>query len=93
MDDDNVNGILLIMMFASANVDVVEGISNFIMDGRQKKPFISCISAPQGIWDAQVEILERSGALVNYPTPERAARAMAHLWKFGEMKISLKDLL
>jgi acyl-CoA synthetase (NDP forming) len=87
MDDHNVNGILLIMMFASANIDVVKGISHFIMDWRQKKPLISCISAPQGIWDAQVEVLERSGALVNYPTPERAAMAMANLWKFGKMQI------
>ena len=87
MDDDNVNGILLIMMFASANKDVVGEISKFIMDWRQKKPLISCISAPQGIWDDQVEMLEKSGALVNYPTPERAARAMANLWKFGKMQI------
>jgi acyl-CoA synthetase (NDP forming) len=88
MDDDNVNGILLIMMFASANKDMVGEISKFIMDWRQKKPLISCISAPQGIWDDQVEMLEKSGALVNYPTPERAARAMANLWKFGKMQIS-----
>ncbi|OPX39018.1 MAG: hypothetical protein B1H12_00885 [Desulfobacteraceae bacterium 4484_190.2] len=86
MDDENVDGILLLIMFASANIDVLKEISNFIMDWRQKKPFITCISAPPGIWDDEIRRLEESGAMVNYPTPERAARAMVNLWKYKKLQ-------
>jgi acetyl-CoA synthetase (ADP-forming) len=86
MDDENVNGILLLIMFASANIDVLKGISNFILDWRQKKPFITCISAPPGIWDDEIRRLEESGAMVNYPTPERAARAMVNLWGYKKLQ-------
>lgn len=86
MDDDNVNGILILMMFASANVDAVKGISDLLVKWAQGKPVISCIQSPPGIWDEQIRALEESGALVNYPTPERAARAMAALWEYSKIK-------
>ncbi|MEA2038271.1 MAG: CoA-binding protein [Thermodesulfobacteriota bacterium] len=86
MDDEHVNGILLLIMFASANVDVVKGISSFLIDWGQRKPLITCISGPPGIWDEEIELLERSGAIVNYPTPERAASAMASLWKYKKIR-------
>jgi acyl-CoA synthetase (NDP forming) len=87
MDDDNVGGILFLMMFASANVDALRGIRGLLEKWGQQKPVISCILSPPGIWDEQIRALEESGALVNYPTPERATRAMTNLWKYGEMKI------
>jgi len=86
MDDDNVNGILLLMMFASANRDALGGITDLLKAWGQQKPLISCILAPPGIWDDQVKDLELSGALVNYPTPERAAKVMANLWKYGKIR-------
>ena len=86
MDDENVNGILLLIMFASANIGVLKGISSFLMDRKQKKPFITCISAPPGIWDDEIRRLEESGAMVNYPTPERAARAMVNLWGYKKLQ-------
>jgi acyl-CoA synthetase (NDP forming) len=86
MDDDNVNGILILMMFASANVDAVKGISDLLIKWGQKKPVISCLESPPGIWDDQIRTLEESGALVNYPTPERAAQAMAALWEYRKIK-------
>ncbi|MBN1276099.1 MAG: CoA-binding protein [Deltaproteobacteria bacterium] len=82
MDDENVNGILILIMFASANVGVVNGISHLLMNWKQKKPLVTCIYAPPGIWDREMEHLEISGALVNFPSPERAARAMASLWRY-----------
>ncbi len=85
MDDENVNGILLLMMFASANRDAVRGITDLLKEWKQRKPFISCIVAPPGIWDAQISDLEASGALVNFPTPERAAQAMVNLWRYQKM--------
>jgi acyl-CoA synthetase (NDP forming) len=82
MDDDNVGGILFLMMFASANVDALKGISSLLERWGQQKPVISCILSPPGIWDKQIRALEESGALINYPTPERATRAMANLWRY-----------
>jgi len=92
MDDDNVDGILLFMMFASANVDALRGISDLLKEWAQRKPLISCILSPPGIWDEQIKALEQSGSLINYPTPERAANAMASLWKYREIQISREDL-
>jgi acyl-CoA synthetase (NDP forming) len=82
MEDDNVNAIMILIMFASANIGVVNGISSLLLNWKQKKPLITCIFAPPGIWDNEMEHLEDSGALVNFPSPERAARAMASLWKY-----------
>jgi len=85
MDDDNVDGILLLMMFASANRDAVNGIAGLLKEWNQRKPLISCLISPPGIWDEAVGDLERSGALVNFPTPERAGQAMVALWKYRRM--------
>jgi len=53
---------------------------------------VSFILSPPGIWDGQVNNLEESGVLINYPTPERAAKAMAILWKYRAVQISRKGL-
>ncbi len=85
MEDDRVDGILLLMMFASANREAVAVLSDFLFESRQKKPVIACLSAPPGVWDEQVLNLEKKGALINFPTPERAARSMANLWEYKRM--------
>jgi acyl-CoA synthetase (NDP forming) len=85
LDDERVHAILLFMMFASANVDAVEQMSALLKDWGQKKPLISCIVSPPGIWDSQVKDLEDAGALVNYPSPERAAEAAGNLWKYRRL--------
>ncbi len=86
MGDENVSGILFLMMFASANADAVKGISGLLEKWAQQKPVISCIQSPPGVWDEQIGVLEETGALVNYPTPERAARAMVNLWKYKKLR-------
>ncbi len=88
MEDPNVDGILLLTMFASANVGIVEGMREVLASWHQRKPVVSCILAPEGIWDAQVRELEEAGALVDFPTPERAARAMGNLWISGTLSKS-----
>ena len=85
MDDSHINGIILQMMFASANRDVVLVLSELLNSYKQQKPVISCVLSPPGIWDEQVRSLEESRSLVNYPTPDRAASAMANLRKYGAM--------
>lgn len=84
MEDIHVRGILVLMMFASANMDVLAGLAPLLKEWGQKKPVVSCILSPRGIWDGLVEELEASRALVNYPTPERAAAAMVNLWRYGQ---------
>lgn len=86
MEDDHVHGILVFTMFASANVDVVKGLTPLLKDWKQRKPVLSCIVSPPGIWDDQIKDLEDSGALVNYPTPERAAAVMAALWHYRAIR-------
>ena len=85
MDDENVDGVLLLMMYASANRKVVSGISDLLLESKNRKPLVACLNAPPGIWDEQVDRLENARALVNFPTPERAARVMAHLWQYKRM--------
>jgi len=79
LNDENVSGILLFMMFASANVDSIKGLSFLLEKGKQEKPIITCLSAPPGIWDEHIKRYEEVGILVNFPTPERAARVMVNL--------------
>jgi acetate---CoA ligase (ADP-forming) subunit alpha len=86
LEDDNVDAVLLFMMFASANVDAVERMSGLLKGWAQKKPLISCILSPPGIWDDRVKDLEDAGALINFPTPERAAKTLSDLWKCARMK-------
>ena len=86
MEDNNVNSILLLMMFASANVDAVKDLAPILKTWKQRKPVIGCLVAPPGIWDEQIKDLESSGALVNYPTPERAAAALVALWHYKTIR-------
>jgi acyl-CoA synthetase (NDP forming) len=85
MDDENVDGVLLLMMYASANRKVLSGISDLLLESKNRKPLVACLNAPPGIWDEQVDRLENTKALINFPTPERAARVMAHLWQYKRM--------
>lgn len=82
MEDPNVDGILLLMMFASANKEAVPRLSRLFLEWNQKKPVITCLSSPPGIWDDPVRRLEKAGAIVNLPSPERAAKVMASLWQY-----------
>jgi acyl-CoA synthetase (NDP forming) len=88
MADENIGGILLFMMFASANIDSIKGLSFFLKDRGQKKPLITCLSAPPGIWDEQVKQLEEAGVLVNFPTPERAATVMVNLSRHLDLVVN-----
>ncbi len=47
----------------------------------QRKPVVSCILSPPGVWDDEIRHLEDEGALVNFTAPEAAALALANLWR------------
>lgn len=85
MEDENVDGIILLMMFASANREVVPNISDLFIEWNQKKPVITCLISPPGIWDEHVINLEKAGAIINLSSPERTAKAMAYLWQYRRM--------
>jgi len=90
MNDSNVDAVLLLIMFASANANLLRDLSEFLKEFKQSKPIISCILAPPGVWDDDIRHLEKSGALVNYSTPEQAARALANLVKYRSMQFDIK---
>lgn len=82
LDDPGVDALLLLMMFASANREALPDLAGFLMAWGQRKPVIACLISPPMIWDKQVLALENARALVNCPTPERAAKVLASLWRF-----------
>lgn len=85
LEDKHVDAVLLLTMFASANREAVSGISRLFRDWSQGKPLITCLLSPPGIWDEEVLALEDAGVLVNLPTPERSAGALASLWQYKKM--------
>jgi acyl-CoA synthetase (NDP forming) len=85
LDDPNINAIILCIMFASANRAAVRTLSDLLLERRKNKPVICCISSPAGIWDKDIELLEQSG-IPNYPTPERAAKALANLVMYKKLR-------
>jgi acyl-CoA synthetase (NDP forming) len=85
MEDESVDGMMLLMMFASANREAVPNISDLLRRWRQEKPMITCLNSPPGIWDEQVWDLQKKGAVANFPTPEQAAKIMAFLWQYRKM--------
>ncbi len=85
LEDERVDAVLLLMMFASANREAVPGIARLFRGWKPSKPLISCLLSPPGIWDEQVTEMEEGGVLVNFSTPERAARAMAALWQYQKI--------
>ncbi|MBN1103991.1 MAG: hypothetical protein JXL84_11305, partial [Deltaproteobacteria bacterium] len=85
IEDDKVDAVLLLMMFASANREAVPGIARLLSAWKPPKPLVTCLISPPGIWDEQVEHMEDAGVLVNMSTPERAAKALASLWHYRKI--------
>jgi acyl-CoA synthetase (NDP forming) len=84
LEDKKIDAIILCIMFASANRASVGVLSDLLLQKRERKPVICCISSPPGIWDEEVKRLEASG-IPNYPTPERAAKTLSNLWRFRKL--------
>ncbi len=85
LEDRNIDAIILCIMFASANRAAVGTLSDLLIQREKDKPVICCISSPAGIWDEEIKKLEHSG-IPNYPTPERAAKALANLVRYQKMQ-------
>jgi acetyl-CoA synthetase (ADP-forming) len=82
--DANVDGVVLCIAYASANVGAVESLSTVLRNWAGKKPIVSCLSAPGEIWREGIETLEEAG-VPNCPTPERAVAALGDLWRYRKL--------
>jgi acyl-CoA synthetase (NDP forming) len=86
LSDEAIDAILLCIMFASANEGSIRALSGLLRRWGRKKPIVCCFSSPPGVWEEEVDSLVQKGSIVNYPTPERAARSLVALWKYRAMK-------
>ncbi len=78
IEDERIDAVILCLMFASANRSAVGVLADLLSERTTDKPILCCFSSPPGIWEDEIQRLERSG-IPNYPTPERAAKALANL--------------
>lgn len=80
-EDEKMDAILLCLMFASANRSAAGTLADLLSGRKTNKPILCCLSSPPGIWEDEIARLQRSG-VPNYPTPERAAKAMVNLYRY-----------
>jgi acetyl-CoA synthetase (ADP-forming) len=81
LEDREIDAVLLCVMFASANRSAARVLIDLLLERRPKKPILCCLSSPPGIWEDELRQLEGSG-IPNYPTPERAAKALSNLYEY-----------
>jgi acetyl-CoA synthetase (ADP-forming) len=84
LGDPNVDGVVLCIAYASANIGAVDSLSGVLREWAEKKPIMCCLSAPGEIWREGIRLLEEAG-VPNYPSPERAARALGNLWDYRKL--------
>jgi acetyl-CoA synthetase (ADP-forming) len=80
LGDPNVDGVVLCIAYASANIGAVESLSGVLKAWAGTKPITCCLSAPVELWEEGIRSLEEAG-VPNYPSPERAAVALGNLWR------------
>jgi acyl-CoA synthetase (NDP forming) len=85
LEDRKIDAVVLCVMFASANRSAARVLTDLLLERRPNKPILCCFSSPPGIWDDEIRQLEASG-IPNYPTPERAAKALSTLYKLSKRK-------
>ena len=85
LEDRKIDAVILCIMFASANRSAAGVLTGFLSERRLPKPILCCFSSPPGIWNDEIKQLEASG-IPNYPTPERAAKALSNLYKYHKRK-------
>jgi acyl-CoA synthetase (NDP forming) len=85
MDDKNIDALIVCIMFASANRPAVRILTDLFVERSINKPILCCFSAPAGIWDGEIKRLEGL-RIPNYPTPERAAKTLVHLYRYKKMR-------
>jgi acyl-CoA synthetase (NDP forming) len=84
--DKAIDSVLLCIMFASANEGAIRALSGLLEQWGRRKPIVCCFSSPPGIWEEEVGSLVRGGSIINYPTPERAAKSLSAIWRYRRVK-------
>ncbi len=87
--DANVDALLLLSAYASANEPMIRELTDVLKLEARQKPILACFPAPPGIWEEKTE-LEKAGIPV-YPTPERTAKAMSSLARYGDILYRSKE--
>ncbi len=87
VDDENTDGVLFLAMYASANLALADQFREAMERAEPfSKPVIGCFTAPPGLWDDPIRALDGQKGMAILPTPERAAKAMANLWRVQELQ-------
>lgn len=88
--DENVDGVLVIILFQTPSLqpDIVEVVAASAVT--YGKPVLVCSTGGE-FTRAYVHMLERANIPV-YPSPKRAARAMAVLMRYGEIRRKFAEL-
>lgn len=82
LEDEGIDGVIFIAMFASANLEVTKTMEGLMKDIEPfEKPVIACFTAPAGVWDDEIARMDGEKGVAIIHTPERAAKAMGNLWK------------
>lgn len=88
-NDRNVQGVVLNYIYSWGDDFLKLPIEAIIEAVKTSgKPVTMCLKYPPGIWDREKERLEENG-VPTFPTPELAARAMAALAEYGEVRSRL----
>jgi acyl-CoA synthetase (NDP forming) len=86
VEDEGTDGVIFIAVYASANLAVAPALEGHMKENKAfAKPVVGVFTAPPGIWDTDIRNLDGRKGMAILPTPERAARAMANLWKAGAL--------
>lgn len=85
MNDTNVNAIALLGVFCDYTPSILGAVESLIAARKMKKPFVLAHDSPGRVVDRRIKEIEEKGIPV-YPTPERAARALAYLYRYTKIK-------
>lgn len=88
--DPEIDAVLFMMMFASANIRAIPGLLEGLRDISPEKPIFTCIRAPSGIWEDEIEEAEKLGLFCNFPTPERATKACYNMLLLESLRSKTK---
>ncbi len=86
IEDQEVDCVVFLIMYASANLKALKRLISYFKKHRPSKPILTSIISPERIWDKEIDELESLKAIANYPSPERAVRALSFLFRYKEVK-------
>lgn len=87
LEDKITSSLLLFFVFSSANEDNFSSLLDAFERNVEHKPILtSLLTSIGGKWENEIRSLEESSILLNYPTPERAARALTALWEYKKLR-------